>query len=369
MEDFLEFEKINKLNIPIHSEFDYYIKTLSLSSEFSDIYDKIKAFEDLEEFSHSKGYKNAKSYKLDYALPTLKSYIEKTEAYKLFNGHDYSKEKFRTKDLLLNDLEYVFLSIDFKKANYSILKTFDKNNELYKNWDELCNKMSIHPAIRDSKSFRQYLFGNLNPSRATKLQHIKMLKLIEILQEKSILSESDIVFISHDEFIIKMINKSSEHKNAVVKRMFNFLSKDISKICDEENIPSVSFTVFELDIIGSKIYKKSIYDENFSLKYETLMSCPANKFFKYFKKFILCGDIDKRDLMFMMDNEVAIWKEGIDEVDVSFVPSGEFTMEQLKILYPELYDKIAHEVSGLSKGQIRKILSVFDNYLKIENKI
>jgi len=94
-------------------------------------------------------------------------------------------------------------------------------------------------------------------------------------------------------------------------------------------------------------------------KYETLFKVPGNKFFKYFKTHILKEPLERRDLMFMSDGEIAIWNIEDDSVAERLTPEGEMNMEEIQKDYPYLFRKLKKEVTGMSDLQVRKAINVF----------
>lgn len=311
MKDIKEFEKLFKINIPVYEHADYYLDTLKKSSFFAGIRNAVSEFEQYEEEILELGYKSAKSYKLDYALPKIKEYISKTYAYEKVNSFEFSNEDLKTKDeLRKNDGAYL-MSVDFKAANYSVVKSFDEDNELFSSWEELCVKMDIHKTLSKSKSFRQYVFGNLNPKRLQKIQKYYTNKIVNCLIDEGCLKEEDFVFVSHDEFIVKL----SSDQNLAINRIY-LINSEVGKIISRENINiPTHHKVIKNDGIGSGMYIQTQYkikEGAFSESHRVLFKVPGNKFFKYFKKFIINEPLDKRDLMFISDGEIAIWNEDED---------------------------------------------------------
>jgi hypothetical protein len=108
-------------------------------------------------------------------LPKLKEYIINSEAYNSVQEFDYSKVEFRTKNDINKFEDEILLSIDFSQANFNTVKSFDSKikSEFNGSWEELCEYLDIHPTLAYSKSFRQIVFGNTNPKRLQKIQHMK----------------------------------------------------------------------------------------------------------------------------------------------------------------------------------------------------
>jgi hypothetical protein len=359
MKDISEFEKLFKVNFPVQEHHQYYTETLMKSPFYAGFGNVIKEFEQYERDIEDEGlYTNVKSYKLDYALPRLKEYILNTKAYAGLLSEKFEDSKLRTKDELRRNDDTYLISIDFKAANYSALKTYDQDNELFGSWEELCMALDIHPTLSKSKSFRQYVFGNTNPKRLQKTQHQNIVIIVDKLIEDHGFEESDFVFISHDEFIVRL---RPDHILAVNR--ISLLLSAIGNIIQKEGINmQTHYKVFKNESIGTGMCVQTQYQVKMgglSEKYTLLFKVPGNKFFKYFKTHILKEPLDKRDLMFMSDGEIAVWAEGDDSVDEIIIPEGEMSMDEIKLNYPYLVGRLQDEVPSMNEKQMRKSINVF----------
>jgi len=351
MKDIKEFQKLFKVNIPVTEHAQYYIDTLAKNSFYAGLPKLVKEYEQYERDCEELGYKNSKAYKLDYALPKMKNYLLNTEAYK--NLMEWSlPDKLRTKDEIRNHDGKMLMSIDFKSANYNALKTFDSFDALGDSWEGLCRDIDIHPTLSKSKSFRQYVFGNTNPKRLQRRQHSNIIKIVDSLIKDYGFAERDFVFISHDEIILQCTE------------LFHTINTAIGKIIQRESINMPThykvFTNNKFAVSGMNI--QSIYQLNgteWNLKHKTLFKVPGNKFFKYFKRHILKEPIDRRDLMFMSDGEVAIWSENSDAVVERIAPEGEMSMDEIMQDYSYLVKRFRKEVPGVNDSQIRKMINIF----------
>jgi hypothetical protein len=357
MKDIKEFQKLFKVNFPVEENHQYYIDTMMRSSFYAGLGNVVKEFEQYERDVEELGYKSAKSYKLDYALPRLKDYLLNTGAYKVLMDWELP-DRSRTKDeLRLNDNTYL-ISIDFKAANYNSLKKFDSLNALGDSWEGLCNDLDIHPTLSKSKSFRQYVFGNTSPKRLQIVQHSNIVKIVDGLIEDYDFEEDDFVFISHDELIVRL---RPDHKIAVNR--IHILLSAVGMIIKNESIDMPThYKVFKNEAIGAGMCIQTEYNVKMgglSEKYHTLFKVPGNKFFKYFKTHILKEPIDKRDLLFMNDGEIAVWSKEDDSVVEMLIPEGEMSMEELESRYPYLIEKMRKEISSMNESQIRKAINVF----------
>lgn len=266
--------------------------------------------------------------------------------------------KLRTKDELRNNDNTYLISIDFSSANYNAFKTFDYSGALGDSWEGLCMDLDIHHTLSKSKSFRQFVFGNTNPKRLQSRQHSNIIKIVDSLIESYGFEEDDFVFISHDELIVRLRPDGILAVNRV-----NVLLSSVGLIIKNENIDMPThYKVFKNEGIGAGMCVQTEYNVKMgglSEKYDVLFKVPGNKFFKYFKTHILKEPIDRRDLMFMSDGEIAIWNVEDDSVAERLTPEGELSMEEVQQEYPYLFRKLKKEVAGMSDLQVRKAINVF----------
>jgi hypothetical protein len=132
------------------------------------------------------------------------------------------------------------------------------------------------------------------------------MKLLAFLN-KAGFSEKNIIFISHDEIIFKIKEASS------VKFLLDNYITPMEKLV---NMP-IGLTPFSLKKIKKNTFVKTVYDVNppfnefgsyyFSERHATLHGVPGNKFYMYFKKYILNEPLDERDLMYYNDGELCKW--------------------------------------------------------------
>jgi hypothetical protein len=356
MKDIKEFQKLFKVNFPVEENHQYYIDTMMRSSFYAGLGNVVKEFEQYERDVEELGYKSAKSYKLDYALPRLKDYLLNTGAYKVLMDWELP-DRSRTKDeLRLNDNTYL-ISIDFKAANYNSLKKFDSLNALGDSWEGLCNDLDIHPTLSKSKSFRQYVFGNTSPKRLQIVQHSNIVKIVDGLIEDYDFEEDDFVFISHDELIVRL---RPDHKIAVNR--IHILLSAVGMIIKNESIDMPThYKVFKNEAIGAGMCIQTEYNVKMgglSEKYHTLFKVPGNKFFKYFKTHILKEPIDKRDLMFMADGEIAVWAEEDDSIAEIITPRDAMPIEQIMSDHPLLFKRLTDGLTGVRASQVKQIINI-----------
>lgn len=371
--DIDEFCKLYKINIPVEAEFDYYIETLKKSSEFNwpgrNIDEKILTFSELEEHASKEGFESVRDYK-NKCLDSLKDYITSTEAYKKLIAVELPKSKFQSRDWTNQergfDLE-MFMSIDFQSANYNVLKTFDSAQELESSWVDLCNKFDVHEGLVKSKSFRQIVFGNTNPKRLQTLQQEKIAKIVEHLKADGVADEK-IVFISHDEIIIKVKTANWVH---------GFLNNKLSTIEKMVDMP-IRISLSDLQKIKKNVFVKSVYmlnpnhsDSNyhFSKEYDTLHGVPGHKFYMYFKQHILHLPIDERDLTYYSDGELCKWvpegeKNKKTQLPHYEKPDNVVSMKEAQEDYSYIWNGLTTVLPDMSDEEKRRAIEVVANTCK-----
>ena len=300
IKNYNEFTKLFKINIPVQEHAEYYLSTLIKSKEYSNLPNQIKLFEDYEDFIEKSEFTSLGNYKFDLASPTLIKFIENTKAYKVIQEMSIDFQFVKEKDeYFKKSTEYnqLFLSIDFKNANYNVLKHFDKDNELPVDWKSLINKFNIHPVFGESKSFRQYILGNLNPKRNMKLQSAYMKPIVDFLRNE--LSEDNIAYISHDEVIIAFNDDIREK----IFTSVDLVCKTISVLPTSKKL----YAPIKLPYKDVYLLQNLPYGLNDDRFFYELEGVPANKYFRLFKEYVLHEEINERDLLFMLDGEVAKW--------------------------------------------------------------
>lgn len=308
IKEITEFSKLFKLNVPVEEHFEYYIQTLSKSFEFKDIVSLVNEYSKFEDWLKENGYNNVGHYKMGYAYDLIKNHLSLSEAYTRCQALDYSQVKFYEKDHLKMYEGNFMLSLDFSSANFQSMKIFDKENNLKMSWAALCSYLKIHPMLASSKSFRQVVFGNLNPKRFQKIQHFHILKLVEDLGK--VFPLENIIFISHDEIVLNL----GDDKDIAFKRVEQI--SDVVQSIKETRLNNgetwmyVKYSIFKMNKISKGIYLKEIYfatDDSIVKFYKTLFGCPGNMYYINFKKHVLEEDVEDRDCLFTLENRLAKW--------------------------------------------------------------
>lgn len=322
MKSISEFERLYKVNIPFHEKSQYYIDTLLKSAEFNFIPSAIKDFEELESILGDKTIKVYKQEKMDEVI----DYIEKSTAYYNYMRYDIQSlpkpttKDERNKNFADDQTGKFYLSVDISKANYSIFKNvFAENNELGKDWNDFMNKLNVHPALGNSKSFRQYIFGNISPNRNQRIQQHLINQLVDQLMQFEEIQNNPPIYITHDEIILQtdqFPNGRLEYIISKCKELWQF------------PIPT-KFSWFKIERIGErkKLYIERHLNSDGSFKYSSLFGVAGNQFYYYFKKYILKEPLILEDLYFYNDEKLAIWvvnpdQEKVDNKFISAATSG-----------------------------------------------
>jgi len=291
MKDIKSFSKLFDLKIPTYDHYEYYIKQLSKVKKWSNIYDLVELFKSAEN-----EIDDLFKYKID-KVNEIVTFIKSTQSFINISNdiliNDYkSDEKFEHGD----NINY--LSIDIRMANWVVMKKYDPPsiNELGDTYIDLLKKFNVHPVFHESKHFRQFIFGRLNPQKQIKSQRVMIEDLLSGIKRESTLK---VECVKNDEIILSFTN--DQHKEAIK-----------------------FFKEFDGKFFKCKIYKiekvedfriNHYLDLNLKIKNSELIGHNGHKFFIYLKKYILNEKLDIRDLYFRVDNELAIWKT--DELKLS----------------------------------------------------
>lgn len=195
-------------NICIDPEFEERIEYFELESELSLFLDEI-------------GYINENEYldKYDLLIKTLVNEISNLKGYnKPFeisnNVSNFYKDK--VKDMYHPELVgYKLIVFDIKQANFQSLKYSGVVFGVDK-WKDFISKYTNYKHLINSKTFRQTVFGNLNPKVQRKIQKAMIHRLVTYL-DLFALSKESIAFVSTDAVgyyttkSVKDINESIEN--------------------------------------------------------------------------------------------------------------------------------------------------------------
>jgi hypothetical protein len=292
--DFSEFTKLSKIFIPKQDQVDYYLSVLKQSPKYQDVESLFEGFSMFSDRVMTAGYSSTSKYKMK-CLDLLVSYITSTKTYSEFQAAPQHALYYKTDELIKSiGPDKFYLSLDIQNANYSIMKSFDQTNELGVDWKELTTKLNIDPYLSNFKSFRQLVFGNLNPKRNQKLQ----IKYINQLLDNTLILKQKVIWISHDELVLLFDN-------------FNDSQTFINNFKPDLKI-NLQYALYQLNRINNeKYFFKEIFPSSpqYSIDnhYPALFGVPNNQYYFYFKTIVLKQPLDDRDLYFWNDNRLAQW--------------------------------------------------------------
>jgi hypothetical protein len=196
----------------------------------------------------------------------------------------------------------LFISIDMVRANFNTLRRFDDEGALGQDWPTLCQKLGVDPLLIDSKSFRQIVFGNLNPKLSQRLQHAVMSALLGSLVEAGVDVERDVAFLSHDEIVLACGPQTSE-----TDKLSYFLG-----ILDQQTFERPTrITLLRHESLDRDRVREVVYDRRpdggIAVRFARLFGVPTHQFYVYLKRDILNEPVEAHDRYFWSDSRLAMW--------------------------------------------------------------
>lgn len=291
--NYKELEKLYpEFKIPYEKEADYYLhvmlhgnkklqQTFALFKELEAKHPEITKYK-FKKFDEIIAYFKTMSWELNN-LDNNCSLLNSDYSEKDFNN--YKPDKF-------------YISIDLKEANWQAFKlafeVIDGPNELlnFEGWS--IKQFDLHPCVAQSKSFRQFLFGNTNPKRLQRIQKGMM----------------NIVYNSHPykDFIV---GKKPDELIFEFSNLSEFDQFKFSQYID--NIPyQFKFSFFTISETTNfkefvRIKNKFTGFEFKELLETKLVGVPGHRFFLHYKTLILKEPLDERDYYFVVDKQLAKW--------------------------------------------------------------
>lgn len=311
MREIGEFVKLYKVKIPFHKHLDYYLGLLRQSAEFSKLDDWLAAFLSMEK-NHPSIYK----YKQPI-FDELKKLITESSQYRAFDSAVVPLSPFTWDQNFSREFNY-YISVDLVQANWSTLECFTPQDERvgkywYRSWENFfeSNLGSDHQALILSKSFRQYVLGNLNPNKSMAFQKVFMSDVANVLSQ----AVDSKIGLNADEIILCLPReKIVDTLHAIRNRLLWIRGGEYDEgfVLGNQftSVYGYKTTVFSLDGKVKTVYDSAEMDKDFlKEKYKTLVGVPGNEFYMYFKAFILGQEIEERDCLFDMDGRLAKWIE------------------------------------------------------------
>lgn len=306
IQDIQTFSKLFKLPIPLHREVDYYLQTLARSAQFEDMATLRAEFESFEARLQQRQM-GAAQYR-NQCNERLVKFIGATEAYKRFEDAPLPARPSR-KDDRRRFHGQVWLSIDLRKANYHTLRRFDDDGELGQSWEALLEEQGVDRALSHSKSFRQIIFGNLNPKRSQRLQSAIIADMLHGLIGGGQMVQDEVVFIGHDELIVACgQGPEAAERCAAIGQAAQAL----------EALPAphtMRLTVLRHSALAGRgcALEEHLDPNTLDVTQRRLFGVPGNLFFLYFKQHVLQEPLDVRDRYFWNEGRLAMWvdEEGL----------------------------------------------------------
>lgn len=304
------FTKLFKINIPYYEEYLYYLDLLSKSYYFDDVLQLFRDFEASVNYCKDVLGSDLSSESVKLSKD-IERYIKSSEAYSLMMSKEFPKiptsySKIDTRKHENTD-GFVFISIDIVKANFTSLKLFDPNNLLEDSWESLIRNRSdteISDLFTKSKTFRQSTFGKLNPKRQQAFQKLIMSQhayplFLTCMDFCKIPYE--VVFRSHDEFIIKVPSNLYEDS------LINVLPKEVTVYGRQVPLKVSSYVTTP---IGEGMELRTVvFDDKLTSGDQYLFRVPSDVFFLYYKLLILKEPLKGLDKMFMHNGCLCKYQE------------------------------------------------------------
>lgn len=243
-------------NIPLRLFHEpYFTDRLKLYDKYYNTLSKWDLFvEELQKYNCEQDYFEEYNRVKDAAINDIK----KSDGFQRFNEEDMNKYSAKYTNLPSKDIfkpsndGKLFISIDMKKANFSVLKHYD--SDIFgkaETWEEFIGKYTSNKHIINSKYIRQVILGNCNPKRQATYEKYIMGQVLEILidVEKIGYFLNEIVFFSNDEIVIDM----EEYVNCLSNRKITE-----SKIKEYFDVPFKVELFYLRKINGTNGYYKEI---------------------------------------------------------------------------------------------------------------
>ncbi len=273
------FVKLFDLNVPTIDHFDYYIDQLSKSRKFRNIKDLVPLYEQAEkQIGNLYDFRVEKSKEVIDFIKDSNAWVElcldkSLVDYPISKSFKYEENK-------------KYISIDVRSANWSSLKKYDPDhiNELGDSYSDLLKRFGFPSIFNHSKYLRQFIFGNVDPKRISKVQR-NMIQ--DVVRKYEILS---VECVRVDEVI------------------FSFDDFDDLSIFDDLDLSKFKVKIFSIQRIDD-FRLDTIYGFDGEIIDRELVNIDGTLFFIKLKEYITMEDIDVRDFIFKNNGRLAIWND------------------------------------------------------------
>lgn len=311
IKDVAEFCKLFRIRIPYEAEFDYYTSVLTQSAEFNYLPALISEFAEFEDSLEGGSVSSAKMG----VLNQVKNRLASVEGF-----HHFREYKPGAMGTVKNESDKhqgnFLVSVDIVEANYAVYRAFDLRGELPPTWDEFCHNEKVPSLLARSKSFRQLVFGTIDPRKLHSLQQHLMELIFYAIRTNGIPTHHLLSF-SGDEILF---NLGFTQEESIPDYLL------IEDIVDRINsgpwpdmIPDpfsgklkLRLGLHKLQTLSKGTYVKEIFKNEgsqFVSQFKTLVGVPGNQYYLYFKKHVAGKPVDERDLFFYSDQRLARWVE------------------------------------------------------------
>ncbi len=276
-----QYKELTKLypniRIPFMDKAEYYIE---LQVRHMDLFPILSKLEDC-----ITKHGDIESYKMTRFDKILK-YFKENGILEQFSNAPYDEYQSKYPKQFNNWRDgSVYLSLDVNEANWSIFK-HTIGLDLPK-WSEfLQQQFDIHPFIAESKSFRQLVLGNLNPSRQQTFQKRYMGKVAEVLAKYN----EHIVMLSADEILLEF--KEADRQYAIDAL------PEIRRILTLSDLPlkmkEKTYSTRRVENYGDSVIIKT----DLNTGRDELFAVNGNRYFIHYRKLILNEEPQENDLFF-----------------------------------------------------------------------
>ena len=248
------FAKDMKLPITLFSE-PYFSERLTAIDPIYHCVELYKLFEqEISTFRNPEDYFAEYNRVKDEAINAIKE----SDGWVRFNQLDMKdfqpiKFDYRSNDIYTDMYRNkFFISIDMRKANFSVLHQYDAN--IFggaDTWEDFISKFTSFRTIIESKYIRQVILGNCNPSRVISYEKYLMSYITKEFVE---CISCPVVFFSNDELIFQVEEEFYNH--------FEELTTLVDAVSKKYNIP-LKVEFFNLLQLTQKLgYIKEVYTQD-----------------------------------------------------------------------------------------------------------
>lgn len=292
MSNSLKKRFVRDCNIPISVyEEPYFTERLKTLNCLFDTNRKWKQF-----VGELKAYASAEEYLAYYndVKDAVITDIKTHDAFRKFNSESFaSLDIFPDTALYSSDNEdEIFISLDIKKANFSVLQYYNPAIFNFSNtWEEYLSRFTASRHILESKYIRQVIFGACNPGQQVRYEDYIMKKIATELKK---IYNIHFLSVKNDEIIIKGLRYY--HKGMPTLNEFAETLKNLP-----DNLASLlKITVFKLEKVGDIGWVK-LGSESCEPDFKGIDAEIFHQVFKYWHDI----NINENDLVFYHNHKLA----------------------------------------------------------------